>query len=37
MMEWSQLDPRRQAVCATEGRAGEVTQAFGGVQKIERL
>jgi hypothetical protein len=25
-VEWSQPEPRRQAVCAAEGRAGEVAQ-----------
>ena len=28
----SQPEPRRQAVRAAEGRAGEVAQAFGGAQ-----
>lgn len=28
-MEWSQLESRRQAVCAVEGGAREVTQALG--------
>lgn len=31
-VQWSQPEPRRQAVCAAENRAREVTQAPGGVQ-----
>ena len=27
-MEWIQPEPRRQDVCAAEGRAGEMTQAL---------
>ena len=27
-VEWSQLEPRRQTVCAAEGRGGKGTQAF---------
>ena len=30
-VEYKQLEPRRQA---TKGRAGEVTQAFGGAGKV---
>jgi hypothetical protein len=29
-VEWSQPEPRRQAVCAAEGRAGEVAQTPWG-------
>ena len=31
---WSQLEPTRQDVCATEGRAGDVTQTLERDQKI---
>jgi hypothetical protein len=30
-LKWTQLEPIRQAVCATEGGAGKVTQALEGV------
>ena len=35
-VEWSQPEPRRHVLCATEDRAREVTRPFGGAQKIRR-
>jgi hypothetical protein len=35
-VEWSQLEPRSEVVCAAEARAGEMLKLFGEAQNIVR-